>query len=108
MTHYLYSKRRRGVDSILVYYEDRDLIYAGRVRAGLTPASRRLLVPYFEELQIPRCPFCNLPERTEGHWGEGLTAAKIDICRWLDAFLVARIEFLEWTPELRLRHARFA
>jgi ATP-dependent DNA ligase len=26
----------------------------------------------------------------------------------LDPFIVARIEFLEWTPENRLRHPRFA
>jgi ATP-dependent DNA ligase len=97
------------VDSILVgYYWDRDLIYAGRVRAGLTAAVRRVLLPHCEELEVSRCPFINLPERNEGHWGDGLTAAKIDMCRWLDPFLVARIEFLEWTPENRLRHARFA
>jgi ATP-dependent DNA ligase len=48
------------VDSILVgYYEDHDLMYAGRVRAGLTARSRRALVPYFEELRVPRCPFSN-------------------------------------------------
>jgi len=29
-------------------------------------------------------------------------------CRRLDPFIVARIEFLEWTPENRLHHARFA
>ena len=28
-------------------------------------------------------------------------------CRWLNPFSVARIEFLEWTPENRLRHPRF-
>jgi DNA ligase D-like protein (predicted ligase) len=97
------------VDSILVgYYDDRDLIYAGRVRAGLTASSRRALMPHFEELRIPRCPFSNLPERTEGYWGDGLTAANMDMCRWLDPFLVTRIEFLEWTPDKHLRHPRFA
>jgi hypothetical protein len=65
------------VYSILVgYYQGRDFIYACRVRAGLTATSRRLLLPHFEELQIPRCPFKNFPECSEGHWGEGLTAAK--------------------------------
>lgn len=49
-----------------------------------------------------------LPERTEGRWGEGLTAAKMFKCRWLDLFLVARIEFLEWTLDNRLRYPRFA
>jgi ATP-dependent DNA ligase len=44
------------VDSILVgYYEDRDLIYAGCVRAGLRATSCHALVPYFEELRVPQC-----------------------------------------------------
>ena len=30
------------------------------------------------------------------------------ICRWLDPFIVVRVEFLEWTPKNRLRHPRFA
>ena len=81
-------------------------MYAGRVRAGLAMPSRRLLLPHLEELQIARCPFSNLPERSEGHWGDGLTAAKMEMCRWLHPLLVARIEFLEWTPDRRLRHAR--
>ena len=56
----------------------------------------------------PTSPFANLPARTEGRWGERLTAAKMAACRWLAPFLVVRIEFLEWTPENRLRHPRFA
>jgi ATP-dependent DNA ligase len=67
-----------------------------------------VLLTLFEELQIARCPFVNLPDRTEGRWGEGLTAAKMAACRWLHPFLVPRIEFLGWTPENRLRHPRFA
>ena len=104
-----YIPNHNAVDSILVgYYREGELKYAGQVRAGLTAASRRILLAYFEELQIRQCPFSNLPEHSEGHWGDGLTAAKMDVCRWLDPFLVARIEFLEWTPDRRLRHARFA
>src|SRR5262249_25890868 len=98
-----------AVESILVgYYTGRELIYAARVRAGLSTKVRRVLLPFLEELQTPRCPFVNLPERTEGRWGEGMTAAKMQACRWLEPFQVARIEFLEWTPEARLRHPRFA
>jgi ATP-dependent DNA ligase len=29
------------------------------------------------------------------------------VCRWLDSFLVTRLEFLKWTPDNRLRHPRF-
>jgi hypothetical protein len=57
------------------------------------------LLSYFEELRMSRCPFGNLPDRTERRWGEGLTAAKMAACRWLDPSVVARIEFLELTPE---------
>ena len=63
---------------------------------------------HFEELHKLRCPFANLPEPTEGRWGEGLAAAKMAMCRWLEPFVVARIEFLEWTPDNRLHHPRFA
>ena len=77
-------------------------------RAGIASEFRLVLVPYFEKLRITRCPFTNLPERTEGRWGEGLTAAKMAMCRWLYPVVVARIEFLEWTPENRLGHRRFA
>jgi ATP-dependent DNA ligase len=38
---------------------------------------------------------------------EGITAERIKKCRWLKPRLVATIEFLEWTPENRLRHPRF-
>jgi bifunctional non-homologous end joining protein LigD len=71
------------------------------------PYSRRALLAHFDELRIERCPFSNLPERTGGRWGEGLTAEDMDKCRWLAPRLVAAIEFLEWTPQLRLRHPRF-
>jgi bifunctional non-homologous end joining protein LigD len=83
-------------------------MYAGSVRAGIPSEFRPVLAPHFEKLRIPRCPFANLPDRTEGRWGEGLTAAKMALCHWLQPFVVARIEFLEWTPENRLRHPRFA
>lgn len=97
------------LDSLLVgYYAGRDLMYAAGVRAGIPSEFRRVLAAYLEGLRISRCPFANLPERTEGRWGEGLTAAKMAVCCWVYPHIVARIEFLQWTPENRLRHARFA
>ena len=59
-------------DSILVgYYERSDLIYAGRIRNGFTPASRRTVFSNFEGLSITECPFRNLPESGKGRWGRG-------------------------------------
>jgi bifunctional non-homologous end joining protein LigD len=84
------------VDSPLIgCYAGRQLRYAASVRAGVPSEFRRVLLPHFEELRIARCPFVNLPDRTEGRWGEGLTASKMTACRWLYPFLVARIDFLE-------------
>jgi ATP-dependent DNA ligase len=104
----LRSERRHGRFDPGRILQGQHLMYAGRIRAGIPAEFRRVLFPHFEELRIERCPFRNLPDGTEGRWGEGLTAAKMVICRWLDPFIVARIEFLEWTPENRLRHPRFA
>jgi hypothetical protein len=78
-------------------------MYAASVLAGIPAEFRRVLLTHFDELRTTRFPFVNLPERGEGRWGEGLTAVKMATCRWLQPFIVARIEFLEWTPENRLR-----
>jgi len=95
-------------DSILVgYYEGGNLVYAGRIRNGFTPASRRTVFSNFEGLSIIECPFRNLPESGKGRWGEGLTAEDMNRCRWLKPQLAAAIEFLEWTSDGRLRHPRF-
>jgi hypothetical protein len=69
---------------------------------------RGVLLAHFDALRIQRCPFANLPDRGQGRWGEDLTVAKVALCRWLNPFIVARIAFLEWTPDNRLRHPRFA
>ena len=62
----------------------------------------------FKGLEIKECPFVNLPEPKDGRWGQGLTAVKMKECVWLKPTLVAQIEFLEWTGDNHLRHAKFA
>jgi len=74
---------------------------------GFTPATRAALFKKFTGLEIPDCPFANLPEPRGGRWGQGLTAAKMKECVWLKPELVAQIEFVEWTPDGHLRHSRF-
>jgi ATP-dependent DNA ligase len=58
-------------------------------------------------LLYPECPFPNLPEAHSGLWGEGLTAEKMKECVWVRPELIAEVEFVEWTAEGKLRHARF-
>jgi bifunctional non-homologous end joining protein LigD len=103
-----YTPAPRNFDAILVgYWEGRKLLYASKVRNGFVPASRQSLFPNFEKLRTETCPFANLPETKKGHWGEGLTAADMEKCVWLEPRLVAVIDYAEWTPANHLRHANF-
>jgi ATP-dependent DNA ligase len=103
-----YTPRGRNFDAILLgYYEGNQLIFVARVRNGFVPASRQALFRLFAGFEIDTCPFANLPESHKGRWGEGLTAADMAECRWLEPELVAQIEFLEWTEANHLRHSRF-
>jgi bifunctional non-homologous end joining protein LigD len=92
---------------IFGYYEGNRLIYVARTRNGFTPAVRGQLFRKFHRLEIPDCPFANLPEERSGRWGQGLTREKMKDCRWLKPQLVARVQFLEWTGDHHLRHSRF-
>jgi bifunctional non-homologous end joining protein LigD len=91
---------------IFDYYHGGDLLYAGRTRGGFTPAARDQLFKRFRGLESAACPFVNLPEPRSGRWGEGLAAEKMKDCRWLLPRLVGQFEFVEWTPDGHLRHAR--
>jgi DNA ligase D-like protein (predicted ligase) len=92
---------------ILGYYDGDRLICVARTRNGFTPGIREQVFKKFRGLEIPDCPFANLPEARSGRWGQGLTKAKMSECRWLKPVLVGQFEFLEWTEDNHLRHSRF-
>ena len=70
-----------GVDSIIVGFRSgSELIYVGRVRTGLVPASRRKVFSKLQPLIIKTCPFVNLPETGRSRWGENLNAEKMKQC----------------------------
>jgi ATP-dependent DNA ligase len=103
-----YTPGPRNFDALIFgYYEGGRLLYAARTRSGFTPASRADLYRRLRLLEIPECPFSNLPEPRGGRWGQGLTAEKMKECRWLRPVLVGQFEFVEWTPDNHLRHSRF-
>jgi bifunctional non-homologous end joining protein LigD len=89
------------------YYDGGKLMYAARTRNGFTPALRADLMKRLKLLETKECPFANLPEKSAGRWGAGLTAAKMVDCRWLKPVLVGQFEFVEWTQDAHLRHSRF-
>jgi bifunctional non-homologous end joining protein LigD len=104
-----YTVGSQTFDALIFGYYDEDgrLIYAARTRNGFTRPMREQLSRKFRGLEIPECPFANLPEAKSGRWGQGLTKAKMADCRWLKPLLVGQFEFLEWTGEHHLRHSRF-
>jgi bifunctional non-homologous end joining protein LigD len=103
-----YTPGTQGFDAHIVgYYRGKDLMFAARVRAGFVPATRREVFAKIKALKIPNCPFANLPEVSEGRWGQGLTAEKMKGCVWVKPKVVVRIDFAEWTGADKLRHTKF-
>ena len=103
-----YTIGTRAFDALIIGYYDGDrLMYASRTRNGFTPALRQQLFKKFRPLEIPDCPFVNLPEARSGRWGQGLTKEKMADCRWLKPVLVGQFEFVEWTDDNHLRHTKF-
>jgi DNA ligase D-like protein (predicted ligase) len=103
-----YTPSYLGLDALLVgFYQDSKLRFAGSVRAGFNPPMRREVHDQIKHLETASCPFANLPDKRPGVWGQGITAAKMKLCRLLKPTTIAEIEFAEWTPEDRLRHASF-
>jgi bifunctional non-homologous end joining protein LigD len=103
-----YTIGTKTFDALVIgYYEGDRLMYASRTRNGFTPALRQQLFKKFKGLEIPECPFVNLPEAKSGRWGQGLTKEKMADCRWLKPVLVGQFEFVEWTADNHLRHTKF-
>jgi DNA ligase D-like protein (predicted ligase) len=103
-----YTPSAKNFDALVLgCYEGAKLIYAARTRSGFTPALREHVFAKLKKLEIKTCPFSNLPEKSGGRWGQGLTAEKMKECRWLKPVTVGQFEFVEWTPENHLRHSKF-
>jgi ATP-dependent DNA ligase len=81
--------------------------HVARVRNGFTPSLRDAVFKKFRGLEMPNCPFVNLPQRDKGRWGEALTSEKMLECRCLKPRLSAQIEYADWTDGNHLRHSKF-
>ncbi|HET9390346.1 MAG TPA: hypothetical protein VFO44_11925 [Steroidobacteraceae bacterium] len=82
-----------GLDALLVgYYEGKELRFAGKVRAGLVPHTRRELLGKLKSLHVARRPFANLPDFDVGRWGGGVTAEQMTEMQWVKPELVAQMQ----------------
>jgi ATP-dependent DNA ligase len=90
---------------LLGFYSGYKLLFCSSVRNGFVPASRRSTLQQLLSFVTDAMPFANLPEKSAGRWGQGLTADKMRSCVWLRPEMVAQCEFLERTDNDHLRHA---
>lgn len=93
----LSDKRISGVSSLLLgFYEDEELVYAGRAGTGISESDMIVLEKKFENLKRTESPFKQIPKIKSN---EKIT--------WLEPELVAEIKFAEWTKENQLRQASY-
>jgi bifunctional non-homologous end joining protein LigD len=63
------------------YDHEGALLFAARVRAGFTPASRRQVFRLAQP--VAQCPFANLPIGKHGGWNEGVSAEDMRAMTWV-------------------------
>jgi bifunctional non-homologous end joining protein LigD len=99
---------RKYFGSLLVGYQGRKgILFAGRVGTGFSDKVLANLYAKFQKLRAPSCPFVNLPEKSKGRWGLGITPAVMKRCQWVKPVLVAQVKFTEWTLDDQLRQPVF-
>jgi len=87
--------RRVGFGALLVgYYDDGDLVFAGRVGTGFDTRLLRDLRRRFDAIELPASPFTR---------ATGLPRLR---AHWVRPEIVVQIAFIEWTPNGKLRHPR--
>jgi len=99
---------RSHFGSLLVGYNSPNgLVFAGRVGTGFSERILANLYGKLQKLKQASCPFINLPEKSKGRWGLGITPAVMQRCQWVKPALIAQIKFTEWTLDNQLRQPVF-
>jgi bifunctional non-homologous end joining protein LigD len=99
---------RQHFGALLVgVYEGDALKFSGKVGTGFNAKLLRELHARFEAIASPTCPFVNLPDRRTSGRGQGVTAAEMRRCHWVEPKLVCQLKFAEWTRDDRLRQPVF-
>jgi bifunctional non-homologous end joining protein LigD len=99
---------RKHFGSLLVGYQSpKGLVFAGRVGTGFSEKLLASIDAKLQKLRRDTCPFINLPEKSKGRWGLGITPAVMERCHWVEPVLVAQVKFTEWTRDGQLRQPVF-
>jgi bifunctional non-homologous end joining protein LigD len=95
---------RRHFGAILVgYYENKKLVFAGKVGTGFTTKSLAVLHKKFRAEEGADCPFVDLPSKQNGQWVQGITPSMMRKMHWVNPVFVCEIKFAEWTRDGKLR-----
>ena len=95
---------RKYFGAILVgYYENKKLVFAGKVGTGFTAKSLSILYKKFQKDARGDCPFVDLPSKQNGQWVQDITPSMMRKMRWVNPVLVCEIKFAEWTRDKKLR-----
>jgi bifunctional non-homologous end joining protein LigD len=95
---------RKHFGAILVgYYENKKLIFAGKVGTGFTVKSLSTLYEKLLAEERDDCPFVDLPSKQNGQWLQGITPSMMKKMHWVSPVFVAEIKFAEWTRDKKLR-----
>ncbi len=95
---------RKHFGAILVgYYEDKKLMFAGKVGTGFTAKTLANLYKRFQAEKRADCPFVDLPSKQNGQWVQGITPSMMKKMHWINPKFVAEIKFAEWTRDKKLR-----
>src|SRR5881396_1697122 len=95
---------RKHFGAILVgYYENKKLVFAGKVGTGFTTKSLPMLHKKFRAEERDECPFVDLPSKQNGQWVQGITPSMMRKMHWVNPVFVCEIKFAEWTRDGKLR-----
>ena len=95
---------RKHFGAILVgYYENKKLVFAGKVGTGFTTEWLLVLHKKFRAEERSDCPFVDLPSKQNGQWVQGITPSMMRKMHWVKPVFVCEIKFAEWTRDGKLR-----
>ncbi len=95
---------RKHFGAILVgYYENKKLVFAGKVGTGFTTEWLLVLHKKFRAEERSDCPFVDLPSKQNGQWVQGITPSMMRKMHWVNPVFVCEIKFAEWTRDGKLR-----